>query len=286
MSLQGNINKVVPEFLKAMRNASLKGRVGKDGGMLGTQKIYGYVCNVHDFDDEDESLRGTVDVQEFGKGTYDQYYDDDDYIDGAGCHVGVLLSAINNNKNGVWLMPMLYSEVIIVQDPTGNNEYVLMCSHVDVIHLQSHKTIKVGVTETQEFQEGADGPDFEDLEETGNATSTDYDKDQILDTVKTKDGEVTVKRTIDGVVVNAKDSVVTIKSDGSVSVQCKKVTVNADNSVDVKSDGITVTGQTTEFKEGVLIRKGTSNADAQGGFCGIPVCPFTGAVHVGSTITA
>lgn len=271
MSLQGSVNKVAPEFLKAMRNASLKGRVGKDGGMLGTQKIYGYVCNVHDFDDEDESLRGTVDVQEFGKGTYSQYYDDDDYIDGAGCHIGVLLSAINNNKNGVWLMPMLYSEVIIVQDPTGNNEYVLMCSHVDVIHLQSHKTAKIGVTETEEFQEGADGPDFEDLPETGNATSSDYDKDKIVHSVKTKDGEVTITETINGTEVKMKDSVIKINSDGSV---------------DVKAKNITVTGDRTEFKDGVLIRKGTSNADAQGGFCGIPVCPFTGAVHVGSTITA
>lgn len=267
MSLQGNINKVAPEFLKAMQNAAMRGRVDNDGSAHGVKKIQGYVCGVHDFDDDDESLRGTVDVQEFEH----EWDDEDDYIDGAGYHAGVLCSAINANSDGVWLMPMMYSEVVIVRDPSTMLEYVMMYSHVDIIHLQSHKTIKVGVTETEEYQEGESGPDFEELPETGNATSTDYDKDQILDTVKTKNGEVTVKKTIDGIEIKAKDSTVTIKSDGSV---------------DVKAKNITVTGEKTEFKEGQLIRKGTSNADAQGGFCGIPVCPFTGAVHVGSIITA
>lgn len=282
MSLQGNMNKVVPEFLRAMRNNALKGRVDNLGRAYGTKKVSGYVCRQHGFDDEDESLRGTVDVQEFG---YDPD-DEDDYISGAGYHVGVFCSAINENKDGVWLMPSMYSEVVIVQDPATMMEYVLMCSHVDEAQLKVHKSIRLGVTETEEFKEGEDGEDFNELPETGNATSTDYDKDQILDTVKTKGGEVTVRKTVEGVEISAKDSVVTVRSDGSVDIKCKRVTVSADDSIDVKSDAIGVTGQTTEIKEGSLVRKGTCAPDGEGGFCGIPVCPFTGAVHVGSTITA
>lgn len=265
MSLRGEINKVIPAFRKSVQGLALQGQLDTGGGAWGTKKIYGYVCDVHKFDDPDESLRGTIDVQEFGYGTYSQYFDKDDYIDGAGHHVGVLLSAINKNKDGVWLMPMMYSEVIITQDPQTMKEYVLMYSHVDVVHLQSHQTIQVGVVETEKFKEGPDGPDFEELPETGKSAVSDYDKDKIVDTIKTKSGTVTIKRSIDGVVIDANGKTnVKINSDGSVVVN---------------------TQAKAEFTGGQLIKRGTCTPDGQGGFCGIPVCPFTGAVHVGTTIT-
>lgn len=259
------MNKVIPAFRKSVQGMALQGQLDTGGGAWGTKKIYGYVCDVHKFDDPDESLRGTIDVQEFGYGTYSQYFDKDDYIDGAGHHVGVLLSAINKNKDGVWLMPMMYSEVIITQDPQTMKEYVLMYSHVDVVHLQSHQSIKVGVVETEKFKEGPDGPDFEELPETGESAVSDYDKDKIVDTIKTKSGTVIIKRSIDGVVIDANGKTnVKINSDGSVVVN---------------------TQAKAEFTGGQLIKRGTCTPDGQGGFCGIPVCPFTGAVHVGTTIT-
>ena len=258
MSLQGKINSVAPQFYRAMQEKSFMGKLDKDGGALGTRKIYGYVCRVHDFDDPDDELKGTVDVQEYEyiKG------DVDDYIDGAGHHVGVLCSAINNNSDGVWMMPTLFSDVVIVQNPKDKREYVLRCSHVDAFQIKSHKTVKIGVEETEEPQEDKDVPD---LKKTGVSTSTEYDKDTILETIKTKSGSVTVKKTMDGVDIEAqKGTKIHVGSDGQVTIYAQS---------------------TIELKGGTVVKKGTCTPDGQGAFCGIPVCPFTGAVHGGSTIT-
>lgn len=257
---------MAPGFARAIQNASMYGRTDNFGNADGVQKIEGYVCAVHGFDDEDESLRGTVDVQEW------QYmgFDDEAVAEGEGHHAGVLCSAINKNSCGFYMMPSLYSDVVITQDPASKKEYVLMYSHVDIINLQSHKSVKVGVVETEEFQEGDDdGPDVNELPETGNAATTEYDKGQIVDIVKTKDGSVTIRKSINGIEVTAKDSSVIINSDGSV---------------EVKSKNVVVTGEKAEFKGGSLVKKGEANTDGLGAFCSIPVCPFTGAIHVGSQI--
>lgn len=289
MSLRGNLNKVRTDFAKSVRNTARNGMVDSKGSAWGTQKIVGYVCNVHGQDDENEELRGTVDVQEW------DYEIGEDKLEGAGWHEGVKVSAIQNNKSGVFLMPSLYSDVVIVQDPFSLEEYVLMCSHVDVIQMQSHQSIKLGVVETKEFDEDDDdSPDYDELEETGNASTTEYDKDKVVQIVKTKDGEVVITQNATSVEVNAKDSVVIINTDGSITVQSKSVDIKADDSVTIKTKNVdvkadssaSITSQTTEVKEGQFIRKGTSNVDGAGGFCGIPVCPFTGAVHTGSIITA
>lgn len=287
MSLRGQLNKVKGDVAKGIKNAAQRGMIDSRGSAWGTQKTIGYVCRVHGLDDEDKNLRGTVDVQEY------DYEQGEDKYEGVGWHGGVLTSAIQNNKNGVYLMPSLYSDVVIVQDPFSLEEYVLMCSHVDVIQLQSRTSVKIGVVETEDFDEEDDScPDVDDLEKTGNAAVTEYDKDKIVHIVKTKDGEVVITQNVDLVKINAKDSVVTVNADGSVSVQSKKVCVTADESIAIKSNSIDLTGdsnvnvtsQTTEIKDGSFVRKGTCAPDGSGGFCGIPVCPFTGAVHVGTTI--
>lgn len=264
MSLRGNMNKVAPGLMRAMQNAAMYGRVDNNGQAHGVQKIRGYVCGVHGFDDEKEELRGTVDVQET------QYMGDEDAAEGVGFHEGVLCSAINDNSCGIWLMPSMYSDVVITRDPATMREYVLMYSHVDVVNLRSHKSMHIGVVETEDFQEGDDGPDVNELQETGNASSIDFDKDKIVETVKTKNGAITITKSASVVEVVVKDSVVNIKSDGSV---------------EVKGKNITITGDKTEFKSGKLVKKGVANSDEQGAFCSIPVCPFTGAIHVGSVIT-
>lgn len=289
MSIRGEVNKVKSDFEKGIRRMAQKGQVDSQGSVWGTQKITGYVCNVHGFDDEDESLRGTVDVQDW------EHEAGEDKIEGAGWHGGVLVSAIQENKSGVYVMPSLYSDVVIVQNPFTLEEYVIKCSHVDEIQMQSHKTIKVGVVETQDFDEDDDNcPDIDDLEETGNASITEYDKEKIVHTVKTKDGQVIITQTADTVNINAKDSVITIKADGSIDIKAKTANVTVDNgatmkckTLDITADtSANITSQATEIKEGTFTRKGVANVDGTGGFCGIPVCPFTGAVHVGSVITA
>lgn len=285
MSLRGQINKVNGDFSNAVRNAAMKGNVDSQGGFYGTRKIKGYVCNVNSLDDEDNELRGTVDVQE---GEYDQ---DEDRYDGVGYHQGVLCSAIQNNNSGFYVMPSMYSDVVIVQDPVSMEEYVLMCSHVDVIQLQSHQSVKVGVVETEDYKEAEndddDVQDVDELEATGNAAYTQYNKDGITHHVTSKDDSegVSITQTANEVTITAKDTKVTIAKDGAVTLSAKNVTIEGATTLNTKSPQTTINGDKVEVTGNSFIRKGTANLDGKGGFCGIPVCPFTGAVHTGSTIT-
>lgn len=281
MSLRGQINKINGNFANAVHNAAMRGNMDAQGGIYGTRKIIGYVCNVHGLDDEDEGLRGTIDVQEY------EYEQDEDKYEGAGHHQGVLCSAIQNNKSGFYVMPTMYSDVVIVQDPVTMEEYVLMCSHVDVIQLQSHQSIKVGVVETEEFQESdgeTENPDYDELEETGNAACTEYNKERIIHSVKTKDGEITITQTAEKIDVVAKDTTLSVSADGKVTLSAKEVSISSSTSLKTTSPQTTIDGSQVEVTGSSFIRKGTANVDGLGGFCGIPVCPFTGAVHTGSTI--
>lgn len=74
---------------------------------------------------------------------------------------------------------------------------------------------------------------------------------------------------------------VVIDSDGNVSVESAgKIDIKADDNISVDGGGNNITISNATFKT----NGGVSNADGQGGFCGIPICPFTGAPHVSSTI--
>lgn len=281
MSLRGQINKVNGDFANAVHNIAMKGNIDTQGGIYGTRKIVGYVCNVHGLDDEDESLRGTVDVQEY------EYEQGEDKYEGVGHHQGVLCSAIQNNRCGFHIMPTMYSDVVIVQDPVTMEEYVVMYSHVDIIQLQGHQHIKVGVVETDDFQESdgeTENPDYDELEETGNSACSEYDKEKIVHSVKTKDGEITITQTAEKVDIVAKDTTISIDTEGKVTLSAKEVTISGDTSLKTTSPKTTIDGNQVEVTGSSFIRKGAANVDGQGGFCGIPVCPFTGAVHTGSTI--
>lgn len=283
MSLRGQINKVNNDFNNAVRNSAMRGSMDAQGGIYGTRKIVGYVCNVHKLDDENEELRGTVDVQEF------EYEQGEDKIEGAGHHQGVFCSAIQNNKSGIYVMPTMYSDVVITQDPVTMEEYVLMCSHVDIIQMQSHDWVRVGVVETEEFNESENdddsAPDYDELEETGNSAISEYNKEHIVHTVKTKDDEIIITQTAKKIEIKAKDSTITIEADGRVVLSAKEVELTGDTSLKTSSPQTTINGNQVKVTGASFIRKGVANTDGQGGFCGIPVCPFTGAVHVGSMIT-
>ena len=283
MSLSGQINKISGNFSNAIRNAAMKGNMDSNGALQGTQKIEGYVCNIHGFDDEDKELRGTIDVQEY------DYNQGEDKIEGAGLHKGVLCSAIQNNECGFYIMPMMYSDVVIVQNPKDFKEYVLMYSHVDVIQLRSHNSVEIRVAETEEFREATsdddDLPDYNELKETGNTAATLYDKETIMHTVGTKDGNTMVVQTPDEITITTTNTTITIDADGKVTIEAKEVTIAGETSIKTTSPQTTIDGNKVEVTGGTFIRKGTANVDGQGGFCGIPVCPFTGAIHTGSTIT-
>jgi|GEM_PF-2141546 len=71
----------------AVRGAALSGLVDRSGAVCGTRRIRGYVCYIHPDDDEEEDLRGTIDVQE-----YDNDYDEQSSQ--SGYHEGVRLTAL------------------------------------------------------------------------------------------------------------------------------------------------------------------------------------------------
>ena len=74
---------------------------------------------------------------------------------------------------------------------------------------------------------------------------------------------------------------VVIDSNGNVSVESAgKIDIKADDDISIDGGGNNITISNATFKT----NGGVSNADGQGGFCGIPICPFTGAPHVSSTI--
>lgn len=165
MSLKGGINKYSGDVRRSIGQMARQGMTGPDGAVRGTKKIIGYVCAIH----EEGDLAGTIDVQEFN-------YEPDEYpIMGTGHHEGVLLSAIQDNSDGVLIVPMLYSEVVIVQNPTDGQEYVIMYSHAKRIQMLAHSlegeddgVIEIGVTETEKLIETDDGldKDYYELEPT------------------------------------------------------------------------------------------------------------------------
>lgn len=178
---------------EAIQKIALRGLVDPSTNTVhNTGRTIGYVCKIHS--DESDELFGTVDVQEYNNVAMEST--DDVQI---GFHEGVRLSALQDNSKGMVIIPKLYSEVVIVTDPVTNTEYVSMVSHVDVIQLDSHDTITVGVKERKEFDvNDENSPDIDELEETGVYTRTTYQKASIKHEVQDKDSKNKSSQTMDG----------------------------------------------------------------------------------------
>ena len=239
-----------------IQNIAGKKLLDKHGNPLYSGRTVGYVCNVYPEGDEWE---GTIDVQEFNKNYDDEKAD-------VGLHEHVRISAIQNNKSGVLLVPQLYSEVVIVQDPASQEEYVISFSHVDVIQMNSHQKASIGVTETEEFVEDQDDDkDFDNLEKTGSSAHTYYDKDSITDIVtehdkegddetKNQDGTVSRKVTKDKIVeqIGEKTTLTTENTKRTLQIG-DNLTIVMDGSgkIDINANGTTVTidskGQSTKI---------------------------------------
>lgn len=245
MSLKGEINKYSGDVRRSIGQMARQGMTGPDGAVRGTKKILGYVCAIH----EDGDLAGTIDVQEFN-------YEPDEYpIMGTGHHEGVLLSAIQDNSEGILIVPMLYSEVVIVQNPTDGREYVQMYSHAKRIQLLAHSIegeddgeIEIGVTETEKLVETDDGldKDYYELEPTKNKTSTKYTATTITDQVISPDDEEGFKeeKTVEHKIITVGDTTITIdgenviiETSGKVSFKVGGTTITEeDGSVNIKTD--------------------------------------------------
>lgn len=164
----------------AIRAIALKGFVNRQTGTVrGTSKVTGYVAKIHT--DESDELYGTIDVQEYPDWAVEETEEAP-----IGYHEGVLLTAIQNDTNGYIIIPKLHSDVIVSKDPETGNEYVTMFSHVNLIQLDSHENISIGVREREEYKPDDDeAPDIHELELTGIKTNTTYTKDSVVTTVNT-----------------------------------------------------------------------------------------------------
>lgn len=278
MSITGNAHKYSGDIKSAINAIAKNGITDPNGAIRGTQKIIGYVCAIH----EDGELAGTIDVQEYN-------FEPDEYINkGTRHHKGVLLSAIQENEDGVWIVPMMFSDVMIVQNPTDGHEYVIMYSHAKKIQWKAHEDIEIGVTEVEDFVETDDGldKDYNELDPTGNKTSTHYNSTSIIDKVTSKDDEqgFTEEKTATQKTITVGDTKividgqnVTIETSGKVSIKSNDVKIESSN-VGIESSNVEITG-------GTLKTKGQSSTDLQGPFNAIKVCPFSGAPHCGSTVS-
>ena len=154
---------------------------GGTGGVGTARMIHGYVAKIHDDpgDEEFGEYGGTIDVGE---------YPDETASTSHIIHKGVLLAGAKDNAGGFLIIPTLFSDVTIVSDAATRFMYVLNFSHADVIQLNSHTEVTVGVTETEELDpESNDSPDYDELEPTGNETKTTYTATTI-DTIAKDDG--------------------------------------------------------------------------------------------------
>lgn len=151
---------------------------------VGTARmIHGYVAKIHDdpSDGEFADYGGTIDVREFP---------DETASSEPITHKGVLLAGLKDNSGGFLIIPTLYSDVTIVTDAATRYTYVLNYSHADIIQLHAHMETSIGVVETEELDpEDNNSPDYDELEPTGNATSTRYTAGQIATTAANKDGK-------------------------------------------------------------------------------------------------
>lgn len=160
---------------------------GGTSGVGTARMIHGYVAKVHDNpgDDEYDEYAGTIDVGEFP----DETASSQPVI-----HKGVLLAGLKDNSGGFLIIPTLFSDVTIVTDAATKYAYVLNYSHAKVIQLHSHTEAVIGVKETEELDaQSNDSPDYDELEPTGNESSTRYTAEKVVTAVKNKNGKEAIR---------------------------------------------------------------------------------------------
>lgn len=180
------------DFVRAIQNVSRKKLSDRNGAIIGTRKTDGYVSYIHD--DPKDELYGTVDVQEFG------YDPEEDYPEGF--HEGVLLSAVPGDDNGMYIVPMLYSDVVITTEPVSPfREFIVAYSRAKIIHFHSHNKVTIGVDEAEKIVNSEELDDIRKVKNTGNSANTLYEKDKIVHTViKNGDASCFVSLDADGLV--------------------------------------------------------------------------------------
>lgn len=205
------------------------------GGVGTARMIHGYVAKIHDdpSDEEFGEYGGTIDVGEFPDETAST-----EHI----IHKGVLLAGAQDNSGGFLIIPTLFSDVTIVSDAATRYMYVLNFSHADVIQLQAHNEVTVGVTQTEELDpQSNDSPDYDRLEPTGNESKTTYTATAIDTVVKDEnDKKVTVhidpeniNQVVDKTQVNISADKAETKVGGqALTVTEQKITIGAEDATE------------------------------------------------------
>lgn len=78
--------------------------------------------------------------------------------------------------------------------------------------------------------------------------------------------------------IDSNTAVISVTADKTEIKSAKSLSVNSDKDVTVKAPAVTITG-------GTLTTNGTAQPTGNGAFNAIPVCPFTGAPHIGNKIS-
>lgn len=213
----------------------------KNNVIYNTEKILGYVSKIHTEGD----LCGTVDVQEYIC-DLNAYQAQEKGVP-VGLHQGVYLSAIQNNENGMFVIPFLYSDVVITTDPETLREYVIQYSHADTIKFDAHNKVVIGTTETKEWEADENSPDVDELEKTGVHSHTTYIPTSILSEVAKGTGsneKSTIEITADNI------SAIHDKSQLVIDAQKLLAKYNAKEIV-IKDDGVYL-GKGNASEPGVL----------------------------------
>jgi hypothetical protein len=237
---------------RAIQSIAWHGRLNsKTGAMRETARITGYVSKIHT--DTSDPLCGTIDVQEYDSVRCDE--NGDPLYDGIdeGLHEGVYLSAMQDSAGGYVIVPRLYSEVTISKDAGTNKEYVVMYSHVSLIQLDAHDTVRIAVRGREDYDtEDEYSDDVHELKETGERSVTEYSKSGITTTVENEENNIKTVSEISSdritqsvgdkssITVKPDEIDVTVGSDG-VTVKEKEVTVKGgDSQVKVTNDTVYV----------------------------------------------
>lgn len=208
------------------------------GGMSGigtARMIHGYVAKVHSDpnDEEFQDYGGTVDVGE---------YPDETASSEPVIHKGVLLAAAKNNEGGFLIVPTLLSDVTIFMDAATRYAYLVNYSHADVIQLRAHTEASVGVWETEELDTESDSsPDYNELEPTGNESSTRYTAEDAVTMVRNEKGkeatvavkaEEIIQQVDKSEVRQTTDKIVQKVKDTTLTVTGQKVTLGDENATE------------------------------------------------------
>jgi hypothetical protein len=198
------------------------------GGVGTARLIHGYVAKIHDdpSDEEFADYGGTIDVGEFAEETASV----EPVI-----HKGVLLSGVKGNSGGFLIVPTLFSDVTIISDAATRYMYVVNYSHADIVQINAHGEVSIGVAQTEELDsESNDSPDYDELEKTGNETLTKYTATGIETKVKNRDGKEAsllmepekINSKVDKSEITQSADKIEQKVGGtSVTVQDKKITI-------------------------------------------------------------